>query len=644
MLTGETRARYSTTLARGRRWRWALWLALIVLGAMAFSAAGRSAARVPATLALEDVHPQEPAPRGANAAALAAFRPVVVAAGGSSSRTAAPDPTATALVSGRVVDALGGPISGSVVSTFREPSAAPLASTLTESDGSFELRAPPGPVRVVAQAEGYSTVPLQAVAPAGDLTLALAPASRIFGRALDASGEPVRGVVVRARALKRREQLISSAVTDTQGRFRLEALSAGEYELRAAGERLSGEPERVVVGVADEAGPVELRLIPAVRVALEVERRGRACTEGWGKLTGARFHGGSEIVDGRVLFEAVPPGDYQLWIGCQDAAAQLRELRVGAEDIADTVRLDPGQLLEGRVLRADGAGAPGVLVTVSPAGAPEGRAAMTCRSGLHGGFACDGLSAGGYRCHAGLELQPQSEFVEVQLVQGTPRAFIELRLRPRAALVVSLEHAPAERLSGVRVLARPRQGPALEGELRGSAFHFDGLLLGAYDVSLAASPATRREVLLERDAQRAEVVLAWPSTRSISGVVLDEREQPVVEAWVRVTVAGAALFAVLSEVGVPALSDSAGRFTIEGLFEGRYNLRVEQVGLEGFAPGVSSGTQEAVIHVGPPRVSDEPSNFDERDQEYHSDSSAAPSRTVQRAPSGAPQPRKEEQP
>jgi hypothetical protein len=324
------------------------------------------------------------------------------------------------------------------------------------------------------------------------------------------------------------------------------------------------------------------------------------------QLLGGRFQDAREIAGGRVLFENVPPGDYRLGLGCEGAAFQFREFRVGDEDIEDIARVDPGQRLQGRVLSAAGAGASDTLVSVSPVGTPTGRAPMTCRSGPSGDFACDGLSPGGYRCHAGLELQPQSEFVDV-VVDGAQRAPIELRLQPRAAIAVSLPDAPADRVSGVRVSARPEQGPPLDGELRGGEFHFDALLLGRYEVYLTESPATRREVFLTRDGQNEVISLPWPSQRSIAGVVLDDREQPVVEIWVRAIPAGGFLpLAARSEAGVRALTDSTGRFIVEGLFEGPYHLIADGVGREGSASSVSGGTQDVVMHLAPTPETREP--------------------------------------
>lgn len=515
-------------------------------------------------------------------------------AGEASPSGSAPEAT----ISGRVIDALGGPVPGAVVDALGEHSREPIASTVTASDGAFELRTPPGSLRVVARASGYSTEQRHALAPTTELTLSLAPATRIFGRVTDAANAPVPGAMVHARPMRRLGSFDPSVITDTAGNFRFEALSAGEYELRATGDRLSGEPVRVASNVAEEVGPVDLRVTSAVRVALDVERDGRACAGGWVQLSGTRFQGAREIAEGRVLFDAVPRGVYSLSLGCEQAAFQSRELSVGDADIARTIQLDPGQALAGRVLDVGGLGVAGVLVTASPTGDPGGRAQMTCRSDANGDFLCEGLGPGAYHCHAGLELQPQSDPVHVRLIEGVAPPLLELRLHPRAAVVVSLEQAPAERLSTIRVTARPEQGPPLEAERRGSEFHFDGLLLGSYAVSLAASPGTRRDVVLEHDGQRVDVSLPWPSTRSISGVALDEQRQPAVEVWVHAAAEGGFLpLAAVAEAGLPALTDAAGRFTIEGLFEGRYNLRVEAPQREGFARGVSSGATDVVIHV-----------------------------------------------
>jgi hypothetical protein len=368
----------------GRRWPLSLWLTVVALGAAALWGAmtltARSDARVPSGRPSAGASRPEPAPGEAKAVVRPVFGLPLLTGGGTPPPSPAPDPMATASVSGRVVDALGGPILGAVVTAFRGRSTLLLSSTVTVSDGRFEMRVAPGPVRIVAQAEAYSTVQQQAAAPASDLTLALAPASRIFGRVLGVDA-PVSGIVVRARIVGRLEELVASVLTDAEGHFRFEALSAGEYELSVAAERISGEAERVTIGVADERGPVELRVAPAARVTFDVERGGRPCSEGWVHLECPRFQAAREIVDGRVLFEGVPPGNYQLMLGCEDAAFQSRNVEVGEADIDDMIRLDPGQTLAGRVVSASGAGAPGVLVTVSPMEANAGNAQMTCRSG-----------------------------------------------------------------------------------------------------------------------------------------------------------------------------------------------------------------------------------------------------------------------
>jgi len=599
-----------------RRWRWAPGLALIAVCALGVSGA---TLRTRANLeSAPSARTPEGAPRSETPAAGAAQPPPgrtrgepSLVARAAPSVPPAPDASATASVTGRVVDALGGPIAGAAVSVWSEHPERLLSSTLTRASGGFELRAPPGHVRVLVRDDAYATALQRVVAPAGELTFALGPASRIFGRVHGASDAPLGGIVVRARPLGRLDPLVSSAVTDREGHFRFEALSAGEYELRATGERLQGDAERLVLGVAEAAGPFELGVAPAVRVALRVERRGRACTGGWVQLVGERLQDARELADGRVLFEAVPAGDYQLSVACERAAFQNHQLEVRDDDIDDTLRVDPGQLVAGRVLDAAGTGAAGVLVSVSPLGLPDGRAYMTCRSGAGGAFACDGLSPGAYRCHAGLELQPQSEFVDVSVAAGTDPGPIELKLPPRAMLVVSLEHAPPEQLSNAHVLARAAEGPTLEGERRGSEFHFEGLLLGSYEVYLAASPGTRRDVSLVRDSQREAITLAWPSTRTISGVVLDERNQPVVDVWVRAAAEGGLLPSLASpDVGVPALTDAAGRFSLEGLFEGRYHLRVESTEREGLARGVPGGAEDVVIHLAPPSAASEASNTD----------------------------------
>lgn len=91
--------------------------------------------------------------------------------------------SASASVTGSVVDASGGPVTEALVSVRAGPGGAVVATARSNVDGRFSLGVAPGPVEITARAEGYSQAPASALlAPAGGIILYLAPASGISGR------------------------------------------------------------------------------------------------------------------------------------------------------------------------------------------------------------------------------------------------------------------------------------------------------------------------------------------------------------------------------------------------------------------------------------------------------------------------------
>ena len=167
----------------------------------------------------------------------------------------AADAPLTAVLAGRVVDALSGaPVGGVTVRLFGLASQAWPREGLqgmTDDAGDFEIAGiPAGPLRLSATADGYlsggygaltagdtagNRIELQPGDKLADLTIRLWPAARISGAVTDERGEPVVGYIVR---LLRRQYIGARSVwlpsgqmkTDDRGRFAsTNSLRPGDY-------------------------------------------------------------------------------------------------------------------------------------------------------------------------------------------------------------------------------------------------------------------------------------------------------------------------------------------------------------------------------------------------------------------------------
>lgn len=289
-----------------------------------------------------------------------------------------------AVLSGRVL--LGDePLAGSFVSlTGREQAAVGFGRT--DHQGRFEIRGlENGTYRLQVAGMGGFQQYSQEVEIAGDRDLEVRiPAAPIAGVVLGGGG-PIEGAEVYLEPLDGERGFQRPVRTDSTGRFRLTAVPAGRYRLRAtAADHAPGETE---VAVEDGVPPADvvLRLQPAAGLVLRVAGAfGRppdqvtvaalapAAADSIDLTAGSR---GPQAVyqqrvpvgeQGRVRLDSLPAGSWRLVVAAQglgtvqvDAVSPGPErslalppaarLRVRVPDLADA-----GELGEVRVLSSDG--------------------------------------------------------------------------------------------------------------------------------------------------------------------------------------------------------------------------------------------------------------------------------------------------
>ncbi|ASK33342.1 hypothetical protein CEK62_02560 [Alcanivorax sp. N3-2A] len=267
------------------------------------------------------------------------------------------EPVSTGLLRGRV--------------TASEDGAALAGATLTLGGSGRSVTAGPdgryvlgeiaaGPVTVTASAPGYRTAVGRADIQAGQ-TLVFSPALRaaveqgvrVTGRVAErGTGDAVIGALVSARVAN----TTKSVSTDTQGRYRLETLPAGEVALTVSadgyasvsgqvqandGDALTFSPQLVAVGEPSASLPGGFR----GTVVDGITGRG---IEGADILV--EHEDGSDNqttdADGHFVIDTLSAGEVSLTISASDYAAVSAEVRVYAGFISDVGEVELAPLVE----------------------------------------------------------------------------------------------------------------------------------------------------------------------------------------------------------------------------------------------------------------------------------------------------------
>lgn len=430
---------------------------------------------------------------------------------------------------GRVRDIGGGVIEGATVwSTSDVFGQSARSIARSDGDGRFTLWAARGRVEVVADASGYATATRPAAVPGPLAEIRMIPESVIQGRVISAmSGEPIEGVTITASSRGTASES-RSVQSGAGGRFGLDKLEPGVYQLDARADELYGEAgELVHLGLAEIVDGLTIAVHPASSVRGRVvvagdavdagETEERPCPRGvvWmvDRSDDSNRLASRVGVDGQVQFRGVLPGRYEVTVHCDGM--------IGPPEVADIIIGD-----------------------VSP---------TAQRWEVHAGRAIHGT---------------------VVDAQGAPvaGARIEANMRPNSAD----PHAPqAYGTSDVT--------------LEDGAFSITGLIPGVYQVRPEDrwevqrdiwSDDTPLEVVIEPGVDVHDVRVELPDFGTVAGTVRDPKGRPVVGAAVEISTA-AGLTTVLSDV--------AGRFLVEQVPAGTARILAaddDPLGLDDHEPGI----------------------------------------------------------
>ena len=315
-------------------------------------------------------------------------------------------------IRGVVKDIGGGVIDGAFVTSYSDawhPARAIMVAR-TDAEGRFELWVKPGLASLTAMAEGYAGAGIEANAPTELATIFLTPESVIEGTVVHVeTGMPVAGVTVSGHNNDPGRGGFGETITDAEGRFRLDGLTPGIYDLSATADELYGEgAEQLPLGLGQSAEDVVISVHPTFSVAgkVTIAETNAPCTEGWVRLERSGQHLSAQIGEnGEVLVRAVMPDTFVVAVDCM---GHVSEQTYEPIVIADQSRVDlewkvhVGLAIRGVVVDAAGAPVVGLSVNAVPNQDPDAPRAQQTKSfgkttDKQGQFELSGLLPGTYQ-------------------------------------------------------------------------------------------------------------------------------------------------------------------------------------------------------------------------------------------------------
>lgn len=500
-------------------------------------------------------------------------------------------------VTGTVSDVTGGPVAGALVIAEHGP--------LFETDaaGRFSIWVGPGRERIFASADGYLDGYVDTIAP-GTAAIALTPASSLSGIVVDGiTGEPIAGAEIAIPKADHVYLTEVAAITGPDGRFRIEPIEAERYLVRArAPNRYGSSDGSVIVGFAQHVDGIVVKVFPAARLEGRIldAGTGAPCSTPDLYINAPRSsdwiqaHTGA---DGMVRIDAVPPGEYEVNVGCgRRGLRNVPPLRVGEADITGlTWEVPAGAGVRGRVLDPRGAPVSGARVSV--------RYSIDTTTDADGRYELAGASPG-----------PTRLFVSSD-AGAMPADGYEVELRSSAVIERDLVLLPPGRITGVVVDGNGhpipdvevtiRRGSLEEGEDRPIHTADDGsftsrtLSAGNYRVTVedvGGSEATTTVSVRAPGTATVRLVLVTHAG-TIRGTVVDDSGAPIDDAYVVAALEdGSGRGAVQTRwARGDVVTDLAGAFVIERLAPGTYTIRA-------YRRGGGEGIVEHVVVGGSPRI------------------------------------------
>ena len=519
-------------------------------------------------------------------------------------------------LTGVIADVNGGPIARARVTAMAGREVRESAAVTIESDdqGRFALWVAPGRQQVTAEADGYVAGHEVTDAP-GKVEILMVPGASIEGTVVDAATDaPIAGARVDISAADEYDRAEQVVTSDARGAFRFDRLRFDRFTIRARAAHLYGRSAgSLLVGLGQQINGVVVRMVPARRVTgtVVIAPGGKRCEEPYGSLrddANARWIPLERTGDA-LVGDAVLPGTYTPHISCSGLLerATYDPITVGNADISGLVgEVAVGATLRGKVVTRAGVPIEGAGISCAESGGQIGRSA---RSRADGSYELAGLGDGVKVVSVLTDKAITDRADEFMLEIDGPRLFEHDFVLEDGGTIsgttVDPDGQPVADASVIMAAVDPDGQTSKTTHGQSSAagvFTKTALSPGAYRVEAyradaVGDAATPRTIAVRANQTTTVEVVVAPRRQTITGTVVDEKGEPVGDAWVvavserrfgRDTVA----FTRWAGTGTrPVVSAPDGTFALTKLAAGSYVVRAYRTGGgEALAEHVSTGS------------------------------------------------------
>jgi hypothetical protein len=533
-------------------------------------------------------------------------------------------------LAGLVKDADGKVVAGAVVAAIRRPGRDELPTfsrpvprvATTGNDGRFHIDGVlAGEYGVTATAPVGSPARQNKVAvnpgKTTELTLVLGKGGVLLtAEVTDVGGGAIGGAsaLIRSIGMFVRPDdgpAVFQVTADDKGTFRVR-LAPGDYDVTVRADGYSPARDRTTLSSDDTR---HYRLNPAARLAGRViDRQTREPVAGasvWLRLDRLESYLDRDTTadpDGRFQFDDLAAGGYVVLARADRRIGIARTVTLGVAQAATDIEVlvDPGRAVRGKVVLSNDRPVADVRVAINRFDPPFERPAFA-KSAADGTFVIEGLLPGKYRASAFAEARGRSKMETVQVaghdVQGLRLVITEALVVHGRVLNGKGEPVAEANVMGIVESPDPEVRFVVDRTTTDAAGQFELDRLAAGKLTLTARHADHGNARIgPEDAAtvaRSLQTLKLATAASVSGTVKLEDGTPAVG----VIVSAQPMMKMVFGPPDQASTDQAGRYRVDGLDRGRYNVFARRGNSFNFTPGshaefsLADGEQKAGVDL-----------------------------------------------